>query len=236
MRSRLIWPQRSGSKVKAAGALKQMLQRPHCATKSVQSHSFQGNDQSVTAPFLELVEITKTFQGITALDRVSFSASPGEVIGLVGENGAGKSTLMKILGGLLTPTSGHLRIDGVERVSLSIQEALQAGIAFVHQELNFFDNLDAASNVFMGREPLYGGPFQLIDRKRLNELVEPLFARLGVDFAPDTPVADLSIAQRQMLEIVKALSLNSRLVIMDEPTSSLDLSQRRTGSWTSSPN
>ena len=126
---------------------------------------------------------------------------------------------------LLTPTSGHLRIDGVERVSLSIQESLQAGIAFVHQELNFFDNLDAASNVFMGREPLFGWPFQLIDRKRLNELVEPLFERLGVDFEPDTPVADLSIAQRQMLEIVKALSLNSRLVIMDEPTSSLTLSE-----------
>ena len=98
-----------------------------------------------------------------------------------------------------------------------------AGIAFVHQELNLFDNLDVASNVYIGREPLYGGPFRLVNRKKLNADVQPLLDRLGVDFTPETMVSDMSIAQRQLLEIAKALSLNSRLVIMDEPTSSLTL-------------
>ena len=104
-------------------------------------------------------------------------------------------------------------------------DAIAAGIAFVHQELNLFDNLDVAANVFIGREPLYGGPLKLIDRKKLRADVEPLLARLKVDFEPDTPVFEMSIAQRQLLEIVKALSLNSRLVIMDEPTSSLTLTE-----------
>ena len=143
------------------------------------------------------------------------------MIGLVGENGAGKSTLMKILGGVSPPTAGLIRIDGVERASLSVADAIAAGIAFVHQELNLFDNLDVAANVFIGREPLYGGPLKLIDRKRLRADVEPLLRRLGVDFEADTPVVELSLAQRQLVEIAKALSLNARLVIMDEPTSSL---------------
>ena len=118
---------------------------------------------------------------------------------------------------------GTLEIDGVQRKSLTVLESMGAGIAFVHQELNLFDNLDVASNVYIGREPLYGGPFRLVDRKKLNADVQPLLDRLGVDFTPETMVSDMSIAQRQLLEIVKALSLNSRLVIMDEPTSSLTL-------------
>jgi ribose transport system ATP-binding protein len=118
-----------------------------------------------------------------------------------------------------------IRIDGNERGALTVPEAIRAGIAFVHQELNLFDNLDAAANVFVGREPLHGGALRLIDRKRLRAAVQPLLDRLGVDFAPDTPVAELSLAQRQLLEIVKALSLDARLVIMDEPTSSLTLAE-----------
>ena len=110
-------------------------------------------------------------------------------------------------------------------LALTVPEAIRAGIAFVHQELNLFDNLDAAANVFIGREPLYGGALRLIDRKKLHAAVQPLLDRLGVDFAPDTPVAQLSLAQRQLLEIVKALSLDARLVIMDEPTSSLTLAE-----------
>ncbi len=176
-------------------------------------------------PFLELVNITKTYPGVTALDDVSLSARPGEVIGLIGENGAGKSTLMKILGGVAEPTTGHLRVDGVERSALTVPGAISAGIAFVHQELNLFENLDVAANVFIGREPLRGGPLKLIDRKKLRADVEPLLKRLKVDFRPETAVAEMSIAQRQLLEIVKALSLNSRLVIMDEPTSSLTLTE-----------
>jgi len=176
-------------------------------------------------PFLELVGIGKTYPGVVALDDVSFSVEPGEVIGLVGENGAGKSTLMKILGGVVPPTTGRIRIDGAERTAMTIADAIAAGIAFVHQELNLFDNLDAAANVFIGREPLRGGPLRLVDRPKLAAQVRPLFQRLGVDFPPDAPVMGLSLAQRQLIEIAKALSLESRLVIMDEPTSSLTLSE-----------
>jgi ribose transport system ATP-binding protein len=179
----------------------------------------------MAAPFLELIEVSKTYPGVAALDRVSLSVSAGEVIGLIGENGAGKSTLMKILGGVVQPSAGTIRVDGIERIPFSVANAIDSGIAFVHQELNLFDNLDVAANVFIGREPLYGGPLRLVDRTTLRARVQPLLDRLGVDFGPDKPVAEMSLAQRQLLEIVKALSLNSRLVIMDEPTSSLTLSE-----------
>jgi ribose transport system ATP-binding protein len=176
-------------------------------------------------PFLELLNIGKQYPGVTALDGVSLSVAPGEVIGLVGENGAGKSTLMKVLGGVVAPSSGRIRIDGVERASMTVAGAIAAGIAFVHQELNLFDNLDAAANVFIGREPLHYGLLRLVDRRRLVAEAQPYFERLGVDFAAEAPVARLSIAQRQLVEIAKALSLESRLVIMDEPTSSLTMAE-----------
>mgnify|MGYP001031793274 CR=1 FL=1 len=177
-------------------------------------------------PFLELEGISKTYPGVQALSDVSLSVAPGEVIGLIGENGAGKSTLMKILGGVAEATTGTIRIDGESRKALTVGEASAAGIAFVHQELNLFDNLDAAANVFIGREPKTPF-FRLVDRKRLKAAVQPLMDRLGVDFSPSTPVVELSIAQRQLLEIIKALSLDARVVIMDEPTSSLTVSETR---------
>ena len=177
------------------------------------------------APFLRLVGIGKTYPGVTALSDVDFSIGEGEVVGLIGENGAGKSTLMKILGGLVAPDAGRIEIDGVKHTALSVQRSLGAGIAFVHQELNLFENLDVAANIFIGREPRWGGPLQLVDRRRLHAMVEPLLARLKVDFSPDTDVATLSIAQQQMVEIAKALSLDARLIIMDEPTSSLTVSE-----------
>ena len=179
----------------------------------------------MSEPFLELRGIGKTYPGVTALSDVSLAVAPGEVVGLIGENGAGKSTLMKVLGGVVAPTSGAIRIDGVERAALTVPESLAAGIAFVHQELNLFENLDVAANVFIGREPLQGGPLRLVDRARLRARVEPLLRRLSVDFGPATPVAELSLAQRQMVEIAKALSLDARLIIMDEPTSSLTLAE-----------
>lgn len=182
-----------------------------------------GATLKMTGAFFQLTDISKSYAGVQAVQGVNFAVSPGEVIGLVGENGAGKSTLMKIIGGVIEPSSGTLEIDGVQRKSLTVLESMGAGIAFVHQELNLFDNLDVASNVYIGREPLYGGPFRLVNRKKLNADVQPLLDRLGVEFTPETMVSDMSIAQRQLLEIVKALSLNSRLVIMDEPTSSLTL-------------
>jgi len=176
-------------------------------------------------PFLELVDISKIYPGVVALDHVDLSVSRGEVIALIGENGAGKSTLMCVLGGVAEPSGGVIRVDGVERRSLTVADAIKAGIAFVHQELNLFDNLDVAGNVYIGREPVHGGPLKLIDRKRLYAQVRPLLDRLGADFEPDAPLAELSLAQRQLVEIIKALSLDARLVIMDEPTSSLTLTE-----------
>jgi len=177
----------------------------------------------MTAPLLELIDIRKTYPGVVALDAVSLSAARGEVIGLVGENGAGKSTLMKVLGGVIEPDSGTIRTEGVERRALSVKDALTAGIAFVHQELNLFENLDVAANVYIGREMLTGGWLKLVDNKALHERVRPFLDRLGCDFGADAMVEHLSLAQRQLVEIAKALSLDARLVIMDEPTSSLTI-------------
>jgi ribose transport system ATP-binding protein len=173
-----------------------------------------------TDALLELVGITKVYPGVTALDGISLSIGRGEILGLIGENGAGKSTLMKILGGVVAPTWGTIRIDGRDHAMFSVNESMGAGIAFVHQELNLFENLDVAANVCMGREPLW---FGLVSRKRLRARVAPLLERLGADFGPDTLVEGLSIAQRQLVEIAKALSIDARVIIMDEPTSSLTL-------------
>jgi ribose transport system ATP-binding protein len=183
------------------------------------------HDDRVAAPFLELVGIRKTYPGVVALNGVSLAVGAGEVVGLVGENGAGKSTLMKVLGGVVAPDAGVIRTGGLERGALTVTESLAAGISFVHQELNLFDNLDVAANVFIGRESLTGGFLKLVDTQALRRRVQPLLDRLGCDFAPDTIVESLSLAQRQLVEIAKALSLAARLVIMDEPTSSLTLTE-----------
>jgi ribose transport system ATP-binding protein len=174
---------------------------------------------------LELRSITKTYPGVKALRGVDLAVGKGEVVGLIGENGAGKSTLMKILGGVVKPSSGTIVIDGVPKPALTIKDAAHAGIAFVHQELHLFDNLDVAANIYIGREPRKGGILNLIDNATLHQRVKPLLSRLGVDFKPDDPVERLSIAQRQMVEIAKALSMDARVIIMDEPTSSLTLTE-----------
>ena len=181
----------------------------------------------MSEPLLELRAIEKTYPGVRALKGVSLAVHPGEVVGLIGENGAGKSTLMKVLGGVVAPSAGSIAIRGVEHPALTVGQSLGAGIAFVHQELNLFDNLDAAANVFIGREPTRAGPLRLIDRAALRRKVTPLLERLGCDFSADAPVSALSIAQCQMLEIVKALSLDAKLIIMDEPTSSLTLTETK---------
>ena len=176
-------------------------------------------------PLMQLRSIAKSYPGVQALKGVSFAISAGEVVGLIGENGAGKSTLMKVLGGVVEPSAGTIEIAGTTLPSMTVGQSLKAGIAFVHQELNLFDNLDVAANVFIGREPRAFGPLRLVDRRALRSRVTPLLQRLGCDFAADTSVADLSIAQCQMLEIVKALSLEAKLIIMDEPTSSLTITE-----------
>ena len=172
-------------------------------------------------PFLRLTGLSKSYPGVRALADFGTEIGPGDVIGIVGENGAGKSTLMKILGGVIEPDSGTVEIDGVGFSGLTVGGSMRAGIAFVHQELNLFDNLDVAANIYIGREPKKFGPLQLVDRERLSAMVKPYLERLGATFGPDTPVSRLSLAQRQMVEIAKALSLDARLVILDEPTSSL---------------
>jgi ribose transport system ATP-binding protein len=184
-----------------------------------------GQASAAVEPFLKLSGLRKTYPGVVALADFSMEVRPGEVIGLVGENGAGKSTLMKILGGVVEPDRGTIEIDGVPQAALSVEQSMAAGIAFVHQELNLFDNLDVASNVYIGREPTKYGFLRLVDTDKLFKTVQPYLDRLGAAFSPGTPVSQLSLAQRQMVEIAKALSLQSRLVILDEPTSSLPIAE-----------
>ncbi len=168
--------------------------------------------------------ICKRFPGVVALDGVSLEIGTGEVLALVGENGAGKSTLMKILGGVYQPDDGEIRVDGQPVSIHNVTDAMKLGIAFIHQELNVLTNLDVAANVFLGREPVLK-PFGLIDRKKIHADAAPFLKRLGLDVSTHTRLDRLSIAQQQLVEIAKALSLNARLIIMDEPTSSLTLSE-----------
>ncbi len=177
------------------------------------------------ASLLALVGISKHYPGVLALDDVSLHVGRGEVVGLIGENGAGKSTLMKILGGVVAPSAGTIVVNQVEHRVMTVAAAAAAGIAFVHQELNVLDNLDVAANIFLGREHLAGGPLRLVRTRRMHEATRPLLQRLGAEFAPHAPVAELSIAERQMVEIARALSVEARLIIMDEPTSSLTLQE-----------
>jgi len=180
---------------------------------------------SVAAPIhLDLIGITKVYPSAVALKRVSLGIRGGEVVGLIGENGAGKSTLMKVLGGTISPDEGEIIIDGRSVTRLTPAEALEHGIAFVHQELNPFANLDVAGNVLLGRE-LRHGPFGFIDQAAMERRVQPLLDMLGARFKPSTPASRLSLADQQLMEIAKALSTDVRLLILDEPTSSLTLAE-----------
>jgi len=177
----------------------------------------------MSQPVLEMRGISKRFPGVIALNNVDLAVSNGEVVALAGENGAGKSTLMNILGGIYQPDEGQVFVNGNAVEFRGVADATARGIGFVHQELNVLDNLTVAENVFLGREPLKAG--FLIDRKKLNSATKTYIAKLGLEVEPDTPLGELSIAQQQMVEIAKALSLNARILIMDEPTSSLTLTE-----------
>src|SRR5215213_5484916 len=157
-------------------------------------------------PILEMRGISKRFPGVIALDAVDFEILQGEVVALAGENGAGKSTLMKILGGVYQPDEGTILINGNETAIHSVSDASANGIGFVHQELNVLDNLSVAENVYLGREPKVFG--FLVDRRKLNADTEIYLKRLGLNISPKTNLSELSIAQQQMVEIAKALSLN----------------------------
>jgi ribose transport system ATP-binding protein len=187
--------------------------------------SSANNPLMTGAPLLDMRGISKRFPGVVALDSVNLRVAPGEVLGLVGENGAGKSTLMKILGGVHQPDAGDIFIDGQPARIQNVSDAIRLGIAFIHQELNVLDNLDVAANVFLGREPL--NALRLIDQKKIHANTEPFLQRLGLQVSTRTRLDQLSLAHQQMVEIAKALSLNARLIIMDEPTSSLTLSETK---------
>ena len=155
---------------------------------------------------------------VKILDRVDFDLRPGEVHLLVGENGAGKSTLMKILGGLIPADEGELSLDGHPLRLRDARDARDRGIAFIHQELNLCPNLDVGHNIFLGREPLRRG---IKDTRQIYERSRELLASLTFDIDPRTLVSRLSTAQQQVVEIAKAISYESRIIIMDEPTASL---------------
>jgi ribose transport system ATP-binding protein len=177
----------------------------------------------MSTPVLQLRNIEKQFSGVRALRTANLDAHAGEVVALLGENGAGKSTLMRIAGGIEHPDAGEVLVDGARVVMRDVHAAISHGIAFVHQELDLLDNLDVAGNVLLGREPTAWGPLRLLDRARMRDAVRLYLDQLGLDVSPNTPLAELSIAQQQLVEIAKALSLNARVLIMDEPTSSLTL-------------
>lgn len=170
---------------------------------------------------LEMRGITKRFPGVVALQDVQLSLNAGEVLALMGENGAGKSTLMKILGGALSPDDGQLFIAGQETLLTGVEHAKAQGIALIHQELMLAANLDIAANIFLGNEQPSTGLMRALGRREMNRRAAELTARVGLNLPPSTLVSELTAGQMQMVEIAKALSVNARIIIMDEPTSSL---------------
>ncbi|HXK20036.1 MAG TPA: sugar ABC transporter ATP-binding protein [Polyangiaceae bacterium] len=177
--------------------------------------------ESETPQLLKMRGITKRFPGVVALQGVSLSLKAGEVLALMGENGAGKSTLMKILGGVQPPDEGEISIDGQPVLLHSVKDSKSRGIALIHQELMLAPNLDITSNIFLGNEGVKGGLLGPLNRPKMNARAAELIARVGLRMPVTTQVSRLTAGQMQMVEIAKALSTKARIIIMDEPTSSL---------------
>jgi rhamnose transport system ATP-binding protein len=179
-------------------------------------------------PVLSLRGLHKRFGATHALRGVDLDLVPGEVMALVGENGAGKSTLVKILTGVHPPTEGELRMGGAPCRFDRARQAREAGIVAVHQETVMFDELTAAENIFIGRQPMRGLPgLRFIDWPRMNREAQEALDQVGAGFDATTPVRDLSLAQRHLIEIARALSQQARVVILDEPTAALSQSEIR---------
>ena len=168
---------------------------------------------------LKMTNISKSFSGVTVLNGVNFTVARGEVHALLGENGAGKSTLMNILAGVYTRDSGTVEFDGMPLEDTTVQMAENAGIAFVHQELNLFNDLKVYENIFLRKEILTKA--KTLNKKAMIEKARELFDSLGVDIDPTAMVSDLETSKKQLLEIAKALFSNAKLLILDEPTTSL---------------
>jgi ribose transport system ATP-binding protein len=178
------------------------------------------SDQTV----LRMESISKAFPGVQALEKVDFEAEAGEVVALVGENGAGKSTLMKILSGAYRKDAGRVILGGREVEIESPHHAQQLGIATVYQEFNLTPNQTVAANIYISREPRQQGLgryLNLVDRRKMEADAQQMLNRVGARISPTALVRDLSVAQRQMIEIAKALAVEARIIIMDEPTAAL---------------
>lgn len=175
----------------------------------------------MSTPVVKLVDVTKRFPGVLALDRVNLTLNAGEVLGLVGENGAGKSTLMKILSGVYATNEfeGRVEVDGLPAAFRRPTDAEASGIAIIHQELSAFPELTVAENLFVGHWPLKPGG--AIDWNKLNETAQIWLDRVGATAKPEDRMGDLSLGQQQLVEIAKALLRDGRILIFDEPTSSL---------------
>ena len=167
---------------------------------------------------LRVTDICKSFPGVRALHNVCLHINENEVLSVVGENGAGKSTLMKILAGVQPQDSGTIHVNGRVQEFRNVSDAMDNGIALIHQELNLADNLEVGANIFLGREPLKCG---LVDSAEINRRSTEFLSRVGLNVSPSTLVSDLTIGQQQLVEIAKALSVDAKVLIMDEPTSSL---------------
>jgi len=176
-------------------------------------------------PLLEVKGLTKSFPGVLALRGVSLHLKKGEVLSLIGENGAGKSTLMKILAGVQPADSGEYFIEGRPVNFQNVRDAMNRGIALIHQELNLASNLDLAANIFLGREPNKKG---IIQDNEIREEATKYLQRVGLDLPTDTITGTLPIGKQQLVEIAKALSCDARVLIMDEPTSSLSQKETET--------
>ncbi|WP_315120378.1 D-allose ABC transporter ATP-binding protein AlsA [uncultured Clostridium sp.] len=179
-------------------------------------------------PLVEMQNITKKFSGVTALNNMSFQLLPGEVHVLLGENGAGKSTLMKILSGIYEPTDGKIIVRDKEYSKLTPKDSKEIGISIIYQELSTIDELSIEENIFVGKLPekkTLG--LKVVDYKYMREKAKELLKRVGLNKEPSTLVEELSISEKQQVEIAKSLALDAKIIIMDEPTSSLTIEETK---------
>jgi len=180
----------------------------------------------MTAPLLELLNISKNFGTWRALHDVSLSVYPGEIVGLLGDNGAGKSTLVKLIAGNFVPTSGVIKFDGNVVRFRNPAHARSVGIEVVYQDLALADNLTAVANIFLGREITRRvGPFRFLDHGAMKRKALRLFAELRSENLPDVSVKQMSGGQRQAIAVARTRLVDARMVIMDEPTASISVSQ-----------
>lgn len=170
---------------------------------------------------LKVCHLTKKFPGVVAVDDVSFDVRRGEVHVLIGENGAGKSTMVKMIAGIYKSDGGSFILDGEPYDPQNVVDAQQHGVSMVHQELSMMPNRTVAQNIYSGREPVKGGFIKRVDMKKMNSDSRALLEGLGVDVDPQELTKNLSIARQQMVEVAKATSTNNKVLILDEPTSSL---------------